>query len=511
MDDMMDATDDARRTSSISSSGSSIRHRNDYLDDIGEPHEYVQSSEEEETEDEDVRDDAVDDPPPPVRSLRRKESNTPIYGAPSLKSAESAFRNEAAFTANRTPPAGLIWHCQLYPGHFRSKKHCLPSGKLKSRRPRPQAYVADFLSSLVLTKDGRWVFSGALNGWPALTNLEVISITGKKRLRSVRRYWIKKKNDRSRPTIPPGLSSIRATLRAPSWTDIGWSRDSPGLVFWYAPHYNAADKESFATESSKETESSSSAPRFYFGTEILAAVPKSNLERNAKCVRAHHYAHRYANDHESIKDKLTYHAVVLLEWDHARFCTVVELAWRNGLGGYKGRSNWVEDKNSSRTALYDAMPAALKAPWISSRSEIRCVDMDKIKSAADFDRYLKSYTGKGKSFRFYRPERVAHGAVCLAFRSRLHIMTYLLNYIRARVEYSEFASNCQTFAADFFGFLVAEPETPYSSVNRIGYKPSRNLFLYEPPVPKTPGDTTLTSPVESDDWDWEEDDSSLLS
>eukprot|EP00939_MAST-03C_sp_MAST-3C-sp1_P001566 g1566.t1 len=478
MDDMMDATDDARRTSSISSSGSSIRHRNDYLDDIGEPHEYVQSSEEEETEDEDVRDDAVDDPPPPVRSLRRKESNTPIYGAPSLKSAESAFRNEAAFTANRTPPAGLIWHCQLYPGHFRSKKHCLPSGKLKSRRPRPQAYVADFLSSLVLTKDGRWVFSGALNGWPALTNLEVISITGKKRLRSVRRYWIKKKNDRSRPTIPPGLSSIRATLRAPSWTDIGWSRDSPGLVFWYAPHYNAADKESFATESSKETESSSSAPRFYFGTEILAAVPKSNLERNAKCVRAHHYAHRYANDHESIKDKLTYHAVVLLEWDHARFCTVVELAWRNGLGGYKGRSNWVEDKNSSRTALYDAMPAALKAPWISSRSEIRCVDMDKIKSAADFDRYLKSYTGKGKSFRFYRPERVAHGAVCLAFRSRLHIMTYLLNYIRARVEYSEFASNCQTFAADFFGFLVAEPETvPYSSVNRIGYKPSRNLFL----------------------------------
>lgn len=33
-----------------------------------------------------------------------------------------------------------------------------------------------------------------------------------------------------------------------------------------------------------------------------------------------------------------------LRWGHGLFCSVVELAWRNGLGGYQGRSNWCRDK-----------------------------------------------------------------------------------------------------------------------------------------------------------------------
>ena len=76
------------------------------------------------------------------------------------------------------------------------------------------------------------------------------------------------------------------------------------------------------------------------------------MTRDAKAVRAHLFSHRYSVENESIKDKLTYHSIVLLEWDHGKYCSVVELAWRQGLGGYKGRSNWIEDKNAPRNQLY---------------------------------------------------------------------------------------------------------------------------------------------------------------
>ena len=41
--------------------------------------------------------------------------------------------------------------------------------------------------------------------------------------------------------------------------------------------------------------------------------------------------------------RLTYHSAVLLEWDHGRHCTVVELATLNGVGGRRGKSNWLHD------------------------------------------------------------------------------------------------------------------------------------------------------------------------
>eukprot|EP00940_MAST-03C_sp_MAST-3C-sp2_P000540 g540.t1 len=447
---------------SRSSSSSAQQHKNDYLDSIGEPHEYVQS---------DTESDDEHDAPIPSPSIKRKESHVGVYGDPSLDRAESAFRNQG-----KEESLGLKWHCQIYSDSYRSKKHCLPSGKLKSRRPTPQVRASDFLKSLVRTKDGRWVFSGALNGWPALTNLEVISITGKRRhFGRVKRYWTHSMT--TRPSVPTNVRSVRATLRAPAWSETGWSKKSPGLVLWYAPCYDG-------TTSSGATKDDKGQRRtFFFGTNILDAVSRDPLEAGARCVRAHHYAHRYANDHESLKDKLTYHSIVLLEWSHGKFCTVVELAWRNGLGGYKGRSNWVEDKNAARPELYSAMDDALKAPWNSSRSEIRCIDMGpKIKSRDDFDAYVRRHTGKGRPFRFYRPECVGSGDVRLSFRSRAHVMRYLLNYIRNRIEYTEFSSNCQTFAADFFGFLVCDREVvPYAAVNRIGYVPARHMFLYDPP------------------------------
>ena len=59
-------------------------------------------------------------------------------------------------------------------------------------------------------------------------------------------------------------------------------------------------------------------------------------------------------------------------------------------------------------------------------------------------------------------------------------MRMLNNYICNDVEYSEFSRNCQTFAADFYGLLVNdESVVPYAALNRVGYKPSRELFMYD--------------------------------
>ena len=38
---------------------------------------------------------------------------------------------------------------------------------------------------------------------------------------------------------------------------------------------------------------------------------------------------------ESAKDRMTYHAFVFLECDHGHFGSIVELAWKGGVGGYK--------------------------------------------------------------------------------------------------------------------------------------------------------------------------------
>ena len=128
---------------------------------------------------------------------------------------------------------GLIVHCQIYPDTFNDKKHCLPNGKLKSRRPMPQIRASDFEKSLVKTKDGRWVFSGGnLNGWPALTNLEVVSVTQKYRSRiggitRVRRHF-QRGVSLDKPKLPPG-KACRATLQLPEWSDIGWAKDVRGV------------------------------------------------------------------------------------------------------------------------------------------------------------------------------------------------------------------------------------------------------------------------------------------
>ena len=96
-------------------------------------------------------------------------STESLYNSP--KSPEEA--------AALCPPGdgGLIYHAQLVTDSWTSKKDTNSAGEIKPRRPTLPTREQDFFSSLVQTPDGRWLFSGRLNGWPGLTTLEVRSIT----------------------------------------------------------------------------------------------------------------------------------------------------------------------------------------------------------------------------------------------------------------------------------------------------------------------------------------------
>ena len=86
----------------------------------------------------------------------------------------------------------------------------------------------------------------------------------------------------------------------------------PGLILWYAPFY------------SNEKTKNKKRGAFFFGQNCVKASRAGLMTRDAKAVRAHLFSHRYSVENESIKDKLTYHSIVLLEWDHGKYCSVVE-------------------------------------------------------------------------------------------------------------------------------------------------------------------------------------------
>ena len=113
----------------------------------------------------------------------------------------------------------------------------------------------------------------------------------------------------------------------------------------------------------------------------------------------------------------------MVEWSHGLFCTLFELAYWNGLGGYGGKSNWVDDRDEPNNRLWRAMPAELKAPWKDTRAEIRCIDMPGIASADDFLGYLHKYEGRDK--RFLDPKIHESSDVRISHRGQGHIMRYL--------------------------------------------------------------------------------------
>ena len=407
------------------------------------------------------------------------------------------------------------------------------SVQIKPRRPSLPLSVSDFLSSLTVleydvSRDGsstaatkslqqgpRCIFHGTLNGWPGLRTLELISleyrrdasnvIPSPRELLSGQLLWVKlwsihdtpatagsntnktingddlHKSSYRKSQSGPNVSSPattsnapflllkpnrvhRATVRGPSWSAIGWSSDSPGFCFWYETQRPAP-----LVPTSKVS----------YGTRMIQELS----HRDSLCTNIHMISHRYAVSRiETPRDRLTYHSVCLLEWDHGQYCTLVETAYLNGMGGYRCRSNWYDDKDSEpMNHLYSDFPSEMICPWRMTQSEIRCYDVP-AKNLNEFRIYMAQYSESAPAAqrRFIDVRYTFSHPARLTFRSKVQIAQYLLNYILRDSSYGDLNRNCQTFAADLCSFVAGKKGVaPFHPVNRIEYQNRTHMFLYD--------------------------------
>jgi len=360
---------------------------------------------------------------------------------------------------------GLVWHAKIMADDF----------EIKPRRGMPVITVSQLYEGLQLI-NGRWVLLKPLNGWPAMANLELKSLTkkGGGMMQKVQRLW-DSGNEAvaaalpSKSTIPKGA---RATFTAPAWTLKGWSADSPGFVWWFSQHTGEV-------------------PSLIHGEKMIDYLEEGPYA-SAWATKAHAFAHRYPVEKETLKDTQTWHSGILIEWSHGKFTTLVELAWMNGCSGYSGRSNWCEDKLETPTRLSAAMPEGMICPWDSGKSELRTYDMP-FRSQKDLMLYMEKYSREGdlpnEEHRFLNPVVYDSGDVRLRKCTPSAFAGFLLNYIHQNWEYVEWtptrAQNCQTFAADLFSFLTGKRESkPYGSLIQAAYHQRSYSFLYQPPLPK---------------------------
>jgi len=392
------------------------------------------------------------------------------YGNPVSKEVASKRMDQSS------DKKGLLWVALILPDDYHSNEAVRHEIKAKDLDPvthaiRPQrpnlpVAMSDFRSSLVQTDNGDWVFSGILNGWPALRTLRVVSLEHKRTRGSIATPqelikgqvgWVMdwKSADASKKSLEDVWDEgriYRAKLCGPAWTSIGWSPSSPGFVYWFEWHQS----------------------RLSYGTNMLQTV---DAESNVTMV--HMISHRYAIAKETTRDRITYHSIVLLEWDHGKYCTVVEGAYLNGYSGYKGKCNWYHDKNAAGgSRLYHSFPPESIAPWFTKSAEIRCLDVE-AKNLQEFQDFIEKY--KGPSQRFVDPHISFSHQARLSYRSKRNISQYLLNYIGRDTTYSDLKRNCQTLAADLCCFLCGKKSVePFHPVSRIEYRNKTHMFLYEP-------------------------------
>ncbi|GMI20106.1 hypothetical protein TrRE_jg5448 [Triparma retinervis] len=412
-------------------------------------------------------------PPPSLASSSVSEASSMTQTNPKKTIANSisglSIRSKAkkALGLGGKEDDGLILHAQIVSDDYKDAKNCHSNGLLKNRRPMPIARASDFFNSLEYT-GGKWIHRGPLNGWPGLRDMEVVSVTGKvkvmvSRTFKVKRYWSEDTHKGTRPGLPSGIKSVRVTLQLPKYTARGWTPESPGYVWWF--------------DSLNE--------KVGHGTDI-AKWFEENEKTEGPCVakKIHHFAHRYARKKESTKDKLTYHGAIMIEWNHGKYCSVLELAYHNGVGGWGGRCNWHEDSLNTDPGpkLLQCLPVYMIAPYKTYRAELRCHDIP-AKNLKEFLQYVERHEdGKGGEGdkRFLDFHLIESEDATFVYKRKADIATIICNYIRSNNEYHEESRNCQTFAADTFRMLTGKHTKPYHTVCQLLYAFHPEWFLYEP-------------------------------
>lgn len=365
---------------------------------------------------------------------------------------------------------GLVWHAQIVADDVSDPKFCTAVGKIKPRRGLPHICIGNLMAGLA-KHEGTWFFNGKLNGWGALQELRLQSIT---RLVSevgratIHRVWTcgdeeHSPNDVLKIAQKKTPRSLRATFWAPSWSLRGWSK-SAGYVMWFFYHHEIGK-------------------RFAHGEDILSKINEYSTAKTATAEKVHLFVHRYAKETESIKDTLTWHEAIIIEWSHGQFVTVVELGFRNGVGGYAGRVSWYEDfRSADRTQVFAEMPECVKAPWDTKTAELRAWDfpggMDR------FREYVTQFSDKGsrplEEQRYFAPCFTHSASVALSSRTCADVARGLINYILRYDNYFETSRNCQTFACDFYSYLTGDTSpVPYQTVLVPFYKPRVLNFFYD--------------------------------
>eukprot|EP00443_Scrippsiella_acuminata_P095601 CAMPEP_0115485536 /NCGR_PEP_ID=MMETSP0271-20121206/59969_1 /TAXON_ID=71861 /ORGANISM="Scrippsiella trochoidea, Strain CCMP3099" /LENGTH=472 /DNA_ID=CAMNT_0002913515 /DNA_START=79 /DNA_END=1497 /DNA_ORIENTATION=- len=390
-------------------------------------------------------------------------------GSASMGAAAAVAGSTDSASASLGPGTALAsretqWHVKVFADDYFDKRHCTESGELKARRPTPHIKASKLLAGLKKV-EGSWVFEQPINGWPGITNLVLRSLTHCKKtfgFSQVTHIW-RAQDGNELPKASEIPHGTRANFHAPVWTAVGWAPHSFGFVWWFSDRHGA--------------------PRVHFGEHMLKQLEADPCDiAFAHATELHTFAHRYPVEKETMQDRQTWHTGVLIEWSHGRFTTLIELAWRNGCGGYGGKSNWCEDKLSKETAIAAAMGPAFVKPWNEHRTEIRMIDMPS-KNKAEFEAYLNKYSNKvGLPLceqRFVDPEVYASGRVRLRRCTSVDLAGFLLNYASRVLVYDKFLANCQTFAADLFGFLSGTPGIkPYGEISQLRYKQHSRAFMY---------------------------------
>jgi len=364
--------------------------------------------------------------------------------------------------------------------------------KIKPRRASLPIMQIEFFDNLTRVTSSSssstyiWYnYDSCLNGWPSLRCFELVSLEERrtvvdsvmsnvmpKRLQLLasgavgsdnsllwKKVWDAAINNNSPPSsvIDPTLL-YRATIRASPWTSYAWAKDNPGFVFWYEPHHQPNS-------------------RFTYGMELTKTLSQEHY-----CTYIHMFSHRYAvRRRETARDRMTYHSVCVLEWDHGRYCTVVELAYLNGIGGSQGKSNYYDDPDSKvPTKLYAVYPPELIQPWLSDRAEIRGYDVE-ARNIDEFKDYVSKYSKDDEHGRFVDPQFTFSHPARLTMRSKAQIARYLINYITRDTDYEELKRNCQTFAADLCAFVAGKRNvSPYSPlVSTVQIRNKIHYFLYD--------------------------------